>query len=606
MSSLTDYANNYIKNGLYITQVYINTNSEGYKTVNFPKNWLNNLRKTTVQNWSGNIAIATGHGNDCNVCVLDVDSPSHRKDGVNGLESIEKWQKEHGAFPDTRIAETPTGGRHYYFKVPQDIHIKRGSNLLPGVDVQGDKACVIAPPSVYNSKRYKWINHTNIAEANDSVLELMRLKQKGRTEDISLPQSSQNLDIVPEGGRTDYLVKAIGLHTFKGSMLDDEAIKAMVRSINENKCSPPLSEEELESEVFPSINNFDEYEREDIPKEVSLVSMADVQPKPIEWLIPGWIPKGKITLIGADGGTGKTFLWCHIVACLSAGKPCFFEDPIEFSSNPRKPMKFLVLSSEDELEEVLSERLISNGANMSNILSVPYTDPNFEYMKFNSETLKNTILEHRPDGCIFDPLQSFLPPNVNMGYRNQMRDALNPLVALGTETGTTMIIVMHTNKMSDRSGRGRFADSSDIFDIARSAFLLGKTKNGSLYLDHAKSNYAPLNKTVLYMLVDQVPKFLGSTEKKDWDFVHEKKLERSAPARDEAKQMILDLLEDQGEMNIKDLNTALKEAGISDITIRRAKEELNSIKKVKLYRKGLGKGKGVTWFISLPEEDKLL
>lgn len=38
----------------------------------------------------------------------------------------------------------------------------------------------IAPPSVYNSKRYKWINHTKIAEANDSVLELMRLKQKGQ------------------------------------------------------------------------------------------------------------------------------------------------------------------------------------------------------------------------------------------------------------------------------------------------------------------------------------------------------------------------------------------------------------------------------------------
>lgn len=604
MMNLKDFANSYIKQGLYITQVYINTNSEGYKTVNFPKNWLNNLRKTTVQNWSGNIAIATGHGNDCNVCVLDVDSPSHRKDGVNGLESIEKWQKEHGAFPDTRIAETPTGGRHYYFKVPQDIHIKRGSNLLPGVDVQGDKACVIAPPSVYNSKRYKWINNANIADANESVLELMQLKAMTKKE--TLPQSLQNLAMVPEGGRTDYLVKTIGRHTFKGNMVDDEAIKAMIRNINENKCVPPLSEEELESEVFPSINNFDEYEREDIPKEVSLVSMADVQPKPIEWLIPGWIPKGKITLIGADGGTGKTFLWCHIVACLSAGKPCFFEDPIEFSSNPRKPMKFLVLSSEDELEEVLSERLISNGANMNNILSVPYTDPNFEYMKFNSETLKNTILEHRPDGCIFDPLQSFLPPNVNMGYRNQMRDALNPLVALGTETGTTMIIIMHTNKMSDRSGRGRFADSSDIFDIARSAFLLGKTKNGSLYLDHAKSNYAPLNKTVLYMLVDQVPKFLGSTEKKDWDFVHEKKLERSAPARDEAKQMILDLLEDQGEMNIKDLNTALKEAGISDKTIRNAKEELNSSQKVKMRCEGKGDKKGVKWFISLPEEDKLL
>ena len=606
MTNFTDFANSYIKQGLYITPIKLNTKEDGSKKVIFlaGEGWPEKLRKVPVQNWSGNIAIGTGHGNRDNICVIDVDSPEHKRNGVNGFESIEKWQAEHGTFPNTRMAKTTTGGRHYYFKVPQEIHIKGRSNILPGVDTRGDRNCIIAPPSIYRGKYYEWLNDIEPAEANESVLELMQFK--ARTKKAELPQSSVNLAIVPEGERTDYLVRTISRHTFKGSMVDDEAIKAMIRSINENKCSPPLSEEELEREVFPSIHNFDEYEREDIPKEVSLVSMADVQPKPIEWLIPGWIPKGKITLIGADGGTGKTFLWCHIVACLSAGKPCFFEDPMEFSSNPRKPMKFLVLSSEDELEEVLSERLISNGANMNNILSVPYTDPNFEYMKFNSKTLKNTILEHRPDGCIFDPLQSFLPPNVNMGYRNQMRDALNPLVALGTETGTTMIIVMHTNKMSDRSGRGRFADSSDIFDIARSAFLLGKTKNGSLYLDHAKSNYAPLNKTVLYMLVDQVPKFLGSTEKKDWDFVHEKKLERSAPARDEAKQMILDLLDEQGEMNIKDLNTALKEAGISDITIRRAKEELNSIKKVKLYRKGLGKGKGVTWFISLPEEDKLL
>lgn len=606
MMSLTDIANSYIEQGLSIIPIKI-IPKNGKKEVILPDNWPNIGRTKTVSSWSSNIAILTGHGNKHNICVLDVDSPDHgsnKEKGVNGFESIEKWQKEHGSFPDTRIAETPTGGRHYYFKVPQDIHIKKRSAVLLGVDVQADGSCIIAPPSIYNGKRYTWINEAKIAEANESVLELMNLK--ARTKKVELPQSSQDLDIVPEGERTDYLVRAISRHTFKGNMVDNEAIKAMVRNINENKCVPPLSEEELEREVFPSINNFDEYEREDIPKEVSLVSMADVQPKPIEWLIPGWIPKGKITLIGADGGTGKTFLWCHIVACLSAGKPCFFEDPIEFSSNPRKPMKFLILSSEDELEEVLSERLISNGANMSNILSVPYTDPNFEYMKFNSETLKNTILEHRPDGCIFDPLQSFLPSSVNMSYRNHMRDALNPLVALGTETGTTMIIIMHTNKMSDRSGRGRFADSSDIFDIARSAFLLGKTKNGSLYLDHAKSNYAPLNKTVLYMLVDQVPKFLGTTEKKDWDFVHEKRLERSAPARDEAKQMILDLLNEQGEMNIKDLNTALKEAGISDKTIRTAKEDLKSSQKVKMRCEGKGDKKGVKWFISLPEEDKLL
>lgn len=554
------------------------------------------------KNCQPGIAIITGDRSN-GLFVVDVDVKH-----MDGTEKLSEWQLEHGDFPKTWTAKSPSGGYHYYFKSDEAIGTREG--LLGCIDIRGNGGLIIAPPTIRDGKAYEWLDGLSpkdipLAKANESVLALANMK--GRTERTSLPQNynSDDLDF-SEGHRHTAFNTLIG-RLKKDGGLSDRDIEDMVR-IKNSQIDDPLSDEELEKTVLGAIPRFDRKfkTKDETPKEVSLVSMADVQPKPIEWLIPGWIPKGKITLIGADGGTGKTFLWCHIVACLSAGKPCFFEDPIEFSSNPRKPMKFLVLSSEDELEEVLSERLISNGANMSNILSVPYTDPNFEYMKFNSETLKNTILEHRPDGCIFDPLQSFLPPNVNMGYRNQMRDALNPLVALGTETGTTMIIVMHTNKMSDRSGRGRFADSSDIFDIARSAFLLGKTKNGSLYLDHAKSNYAPLNKTVLYMLVDQVPKFLGSTEKKDWDFVHEKRLERSAPARDEAKQMILDLLEDQGEMNIKDLNTALKEAGISDKTIRNAKEDLNSTKKVKLYRKGLGKGKGVEWFISLPEEDKLL
>lgn len=325
MSSLTDYANNYIKNGLYITQVYINTNSEGYKTVNFPKNWLNNLRKTTVQNWSGNIAIATGHGNDCNVCVLDVDSPSHRKDGVNGLESIEKWQKEHGAFPDTRIAETPTGGRHYYFKVPQDIHIKRGSNLLPGVDVQGDKACVIAPPSVYNSKRYKWINHTKIAEANDSVLDLMRLNQKGRDEEVSsLPQSSQDLNMIQEGGRTTHLVSMIGQQNFASNKASKESIKAMIRAENEMYCNPPLSEEELERQVFPAIDNLPPYEKKetDHPQKLTLMSSKELQDMyipPLEWLVDDYLPlSGVVGLIGSPKSR-KSFMALDLCLALAKG-----------------------------------------------------------------------------------------------------------------------------------------------------------------------------------------------------------------------------------------------------------------------------------------------
>lgn len=543
------------------------------------------------------IAILTGERSN-GLVVIDIDN----KNGHNGLKSIQEWERQHGYFPETWQVETPNGGIHLYFKA--NGRYKSRADVLDGVDIRAEGGLVIAPPTALNGKSYEFITHNMpIAEANESVLKLLELRDRKKEKllphelNIKMPSSTVT---VSEGGRTSYLVSIIGQQNFKGNKINKEHLKSMIREINQTDCNPPLTDQELEKEVFPAIDNLMPYEKKEgnlEPTTINIVTLDDVEPKSIEWLIPQWIPKGKICLLGGDGGLGKTIVWCHIIACLSADKPCFFEDPTFYTSRGEK--KCLILSSEDELDLVLAERLKANGANMKNIKSVPYTDPNFSFLKFNSELLKNLILEYRPDIVVFDPLQSFVPPLVNMGYRNQMRDVLGPLVALGTETGTSMLITMHTNKRTDTTGRGRFADSSDIYDIARSAFLLGRSKQGSLYLDHAKSNYAPMNQTVLFEIDKLVPRFIGSTDKKDYDFVTERKLQKSAPAKDEAKQLIVDILKDQGKIEIKDLMNQLEEAGISKATSRRAKDELSSAQVLICKNESQGKYKGVKRLISL-------
>lgn len=543
------------------------------------------------------IAILTGERSN-GLVVIDIDM----KNGHNGLKSIQEWERQHGYFPETWQVETPSGGIHLYFKAKGQYKTRTG--ILEGVDIRAEGGLVIAPPTERAGKPYKFVAHDlPIAEANESVLKLLGLRDRKKEKllphelNIKIPSSTVT---VSEGGRTSYLVSIIGQQNFKGNKINKEHLKSMIREINQTDCNPPLTDQELEKEVFPAIENLMPYEKKENnlePTTINIVTLDDVEPKSIEWLIPQWIPKGKICLLGGDGGLGKTIVWCHIIACLSADKPCFFEDPTFYTSRGEK--KCLILSSEDELDLVLAERLKANGANMKNIKSVPYTDPNFSFLKFNSELLKNLILEYKPDIVVFDPLQSFVPPLVNMGYRNQMRDVLGPLVALGTETGTSMLITMHTNKRTDTTGRGRFADSSDIYDIARSAFLLGRSKQGSLYLDHAKSNYAPMNQTVLFEIDKLVPRFIGSTDKKDYDFVTERKLQKSAPAKDEAKQLIVDILKDQGEIEIKDLMNQLEEAGISKATSRRAKDELSSAQVLICKNESQGDKKGVKRFISL-------
>ena len=56
---------------------------------------------------------------------------------------------------------------------------------------------------------------------------------------------------IPEGGRHSPLISVIGTMNRLG--FTDEAIEAAVRIENEQKCIPPLSEQELQREIFPAI-----------------------------------------------------------------------------------------------------------------------------------------------------------------------------------------------------------------------------------------------------------------------------------------------------------------------------------------------------------------
>lgn len=75
--------------------------------------------------------------------VLDADV----KYNINGIANLEKLFKEFNT--DLNIyaqTYTPTGGRHYYFKLPNsDINIRSTNNNMPNnIDVKGNNSCIIS------------------------------------------------------------------------------------------------------------------------------------------------------------------------------------------------------------------------------------------------------------------------------------------------------------------------------------------------------------------------------------------------------------------------------------------------------------------------------
>ena len=335
--------------------------------------------------------------------------------------------------------------------------------------------------------------------------------------------------------------------------------------------------------------------------------LSDVPCEETEWLVPDVLPRGEISLLGADGGTGKGIWQAQLIAYVTAGRTSGF-----FPQPPEKTGSVLLFSGEDDPGKVLKARLTAAGADMSRVMVVtsdayfartgsPLCIPDTGFAKY--------VGKAAPALVIIDPLQSFLPAGVEMASRNQMRSALLPLKALCARHGCAALISMHTNKRANVSGRARLADSSDIWDIARSVLMMGRDKNSEkLYLSHEKSSYsAPARTALLHIEQAQVEGvktavavFDSRTDKKDADFVEERRV-RTAQTKEDTAQAILNVLAESklGSMPSTQLRAeVMKEMGCSDRTYERAYADM--IRKGELHKRQIMQKNGERgWFTFL-------
>lgn len=102
---------------------------------------------------NANIGIATGKASG--LIVVDVDI----KGDINGSASFTALLNAHDALPGTLQVQTPSGGWHLYFTLPDGLELKNSvSKLGPGLDVRAEGGYVVAPPSVINGKPYVFEN----------------------------------------------------------------------------------------------------------------------------------------------------------------------------------------------------------------------------------------------------------------------------------------------------------------------------------------------------------------------------------------------------------------------------------------------------------------
>lgn len=328
--------------------------------------------------------------------------------------------------------------------------------------------------------------------------------------------------------------------------------------------------------------------------------LSDFDEREAAWLVPGWIPKGQITLLAADGGTGKTTLWCNIIAALSSGHRSL----LDTGDTDRKPLSVAFLTTEDSVRQKLKRKLREAGADQTKVLTPDFLADKeglLRDFKFGTHKMAAFIRRFRPALCVFDPVQGFIPPEINMGSRNAMRDCMAPLISLGEEYGTTFLIICHTNKRKGASGRDRIADTADLWDIARSVLMMGYTEEaGVRYLSNEKNNYASLQETVLFT-IDEAgqPHRSGTSPKRDREYMLAATDAKTPSKVEDCKETLLHLLDDHDNtMKSKELNKALEEYGFSAITIRRAKSALSASSAIRCRKES---GNGSEWVVEKTE-----
>ena len=563
------------------------------------------------QNPNANIGIATGQMSGGLVVIdMDVDKEKDK----DGYHAFVKWCEENYLIlPDSWLSITGRGGYHLLYKSSFPVPSKRG--WLEDVDIRADGGYIVAPPSIHpNGTKYEWEqapDDYDLITDDDIDVEfvfnsIIASDKADKSEPLKVPET------IPEGQRDDLMFKLACKYQAMG--MSDSEMEAALMAANKERCKPPLPLRQIKqklkqaqkyqkgevidakdtSAVVAKRKTYNKTHRaieESITEnDLSMPTLEGFEEREKEWLITGYIPKGAVTLLCSDGGIGKTTLWCDTLAAFTTGRTTIFDKALELPFHTGITRSVMYFSKEDPTEEILKRKLREAGADQTKIRCFGLDDERLNKIWYGSLLLEKLVEKYRPDIVVFDTLQAFLPDGVDMAKRKDMRDALNPLNALGAQYGTAFLMIMHTNK-SNNSGRQRMADSSDIWDLGRSALMAGRTKDEDImYLSHEKSNYGRLQKTILFSVTDAGIVFKGTSKRKDRDYMADSmSVPMPSPKMDEAKEFILENIEDG--MEVCELEKMAKSAGITTATLREAKATLKKEKRIRIGSIGFGPGK---------------
>ncbi|MDE1162302.1 MAG: AAA family ATPase [Acidobacteriaceae bacterium] len=224
---------------------------------------------------------------------------------------------------------------------------------------------------------------------------------------------------------------------------------------------------------------------------VELTSMAEIEAKPIEWLWDGYLPKGKLTLLAGDGGTGKSTIAFSLAATIATAG----QWPDGTLCN--RHGNVIIWSSEDDPADTIKPRLMAMGADSARCSIISgAVDENGQRQAFDPscdiDALRSAVASIGGVSLlIIDPIVTAVQGDMHKA--NDVRRGLQTIVDFAAEMNCAVLGITHFAKgTAGRNSADRVIGSQAFAAFARMVWAAAKEEDSDRRVfTRAKSNNSP-------------------------------------------------------------------------------------------------------------------
>jgi putative DNA primase/helicase len=207
--------------------------------------------------------------------------------------------------------------------------------------------------------------------------------------------------------------------------------------------------------------------------------MSDIEARPVHWLWPGRIARGKLSVIAGNPGLGKSQICASLSAIVTTGG----EWPVDRSRCEAGAV--LLLSAEDDAADTMRPRLEAAHADLARVHVLDAVE-DMEYgrtirrgfdLGADLERLAAELDRHGDVALIvIDPITAYMG-GIDGHKTTEVRGLLAPLQSLAAEKAIAIVAVTHMRKNMGGDPMMQITGSMGLIAAARGGFVVAKDRD---------------------------------------------------------------------------------------------------------------------------------